>query len=154
VVRRLKRAPPSWAAHRLGQADRPDGDSHPTSGPTQAAVTSEPPAVPGYEILGELGRGGMGVVYKARQGALQRTVALKMVLDGAHAGPKELARFRAEAAAIGRLQHPNIVQVYDVGEAAGRPYFVLEFVAAGSLAQHLHGTPQPTRPAAQMVETL
>jgi hypothetical protein len=110
--------------------------------------------VPGYEILGELGRGGMGVVYKARQVALQRTVALKMVLGGAHAGSKELARFRAEAAVIARLQHPNIVQVYDVGEAAGRPYFALEFVAGGSLAQHLHGTPQPVRPAAQLVETL
>jgi serine/threonine protein kinase len=96
----------------------------------------------------------MGVVFKARQVALQRTVALKMVLDGAHAGPKELDRFRAEAAVIARLQHSNIVQVYDVGEAAGRPYFALEFVAGGCLAQHLDGTPQPTRPAAQMVETL
>jgi serine/threonine protein kinase len=96
----------------------------------------------------------MAVVYQARQVALQRTVALKMVLNGAHAGPKELARFRTEAAVIARLQHPNIVQIYDVGEAAGRPYFALEFVAGGSLAQHLHGAPQPMRPAAQMVETL
>ena len=114
----------------------------------------EPSAVPGYQILGELGRGGMGVVYQARQLGLQRTVALKMVLNGIQAGPKDLARFRAEAAAIARLQHPNIVQIYDVGEAAGRPYFVLEFVAGGSLAQHLRGTPQPARPAAQLVETL
>src|SRR5258705_6906791 len=77
-----------------------------------------------------------------------------MVLNGSQAGPKDLARFRAEAAAIARLQHPNIVQIYDVGEAAGRPYFVLEYVAGGSLAQHLQGKPQPVRPAAQMVETL
>jgi hypothetical protein len=96
----------------------------------------------------------MGVVYQARQLGLQRTVALKMVLNGIQAGPKDLARFRTEAAVIARLQHPNIVQIYDVGEAAGRPYFVLEFVAGGSLAQHLQGTPQPVRPAAQMVETL
>jgi serine/threonine protein kinase len=140
VVRRLKRVPPSA---RSEQADRPP-----------VAVASEPPTVPGFEILGELGRGGMAVVYKARQVALQRTVALKMVLNGAHAGPKELARFRAEAAAIARLQHPNIVQIYDVGEVAGRPYFALEFVAGGSLADHLHGTPQPMRSAAQMIETL
>jgi serine/threonine protein kinase len=96
----------------------------------------------------------MGVVYKAQQLGLQRTVALKMVLNRIQAGPKDLARFRTEAAAIARLQHPNIVQIYDVGEAAGRPYFVLEFVAGGSLAQHLQGTPQPVRPAAQLVETL
>jgi serine/threonine protein kinase len=119
-----------------------------------AAVDCEPQAVPGYEILGELGRGGMGVVYKARQLGLQRTVALKMVRSGVHTGPKELARFRAEAAVIARLRHPNIVQVYDVGEAAGRPYFVMEFVSGGSLAQHLQGTPQRARPAARMVETL
>jgi serine/threonine protein kinase len=154
LVRRLQRMPLSSAAHRLEQVDRLGGDSHPAAGPAPGAVVSELPGVPGFEILGELGRGGMGVVYQARQIALQRTVALKMVLNGAHAGPKELGRFRAEAAVLARLQHPNIVQIYEVGEAAGRPYFALEFVAGGSLAQHLHGVPQPLRPAAQLVETL
>jgi serine/threonine protein kinase len=134
---RLKRLSPGRAA---GCGPTPEG--------------GEPPAVPGYEIVGELGRGGMGVVYQARQMGLRRTVALKMVLTGAQIGAKDLARFRAEAAAIARLRHPNIVQIHDVGEAAGRPYLVLEFVAGGSLAQHLRGTPQPVRPAAQLVETL
>ncbi|HKB35973.1 MAG TPA: serine/threonine-protein kinase, partial [Gemmataceae bacterium] len=110
--------------------------------------------MPGYELLGELGRGGMSVVYKARQVALERYVAVKMILTGGHVGSRELIRFRAEAEVIARLQHPNIVQIYDIGETAGRPYFVLEFVAGGSLAQHLQGRPQPARLAAQLVETL
>jgi len=110
--------------------------------------------VPGYEIIDEIGRGGMGIVYRARQLGLQRTVALKMVLTGFHAEPKNLARLRAEAATLARLQHPNIVQIYDVGEAEGRPYFVFEFVAGGSLAQHLQGKPQPVHAASQLVETL
>jgi|GEM_PF-1362952 len=112
------------------------------------------PVVPGYEITKEIGRGGMGVVYQAEQLGLQRTVALKMVLTGIQAAPKDLNRFRAEAAALAHLHHPNIVQIYDVGETAGRPYFVFEFVAGGSLAQHLQGTPQPVRPAALLIETL
>jgi serine/threonine protein kinase len=112
------------------------------------------PVIPGYQIIEEIGRGGMGVVYRARQLGLQRVVALKMVLTGFHAEPKNLARLRAEAAALARLQHPNIVQIYDVGEADGRPYFVFEFVAGGSLAQRLQGKPQPARAACQLVETL
>jgi serine/threonine protein kinase len=112
------------------------------------------PVVPGYEIIEEIGRGGMGVVYRARQLVLHRTVALKMVLTGFHAESKNLARLRAEAATLARLQHPNIVQIYDVGEADGRPYFVFEFVAGGSLAQHIQGKPQPVRTASQLVETL
>jgi serine/threonine protein kinase len=131
----------------------------PMDGPDGPTILPEPrpealPEVAGYQVLGVLGRGGMGVVYRARQIALDRIVALKMVLTGSEAGPKDLARFRAEAAVLARLQHPNIVQIYDVGEAAGRPYFVLEFVAGGSLAQHLHGTPLPARTAARFVETL
>ena len=106
---------------------------------------SEWPAVPGYEIIGMLGRGGVGVVFKAWQFALPRIVAIKMLGDWARAGEKDLARFRAEADVIARLQHPNIVQIYDVGDVAGRPYFVLEYIAGGSLAQHLNGTPQSAR---------
>src|SRR5262249_25204181 len=95
------------------------------------------PAVPGHAILGELGRGGMGVVYKARHLALNRLVALKMILAGPHAGPEELARFKSEAEAVARLQHPNIVQVYEVGEHDGLPFFSLEFVDGGTLEERL-----------------
>src|SRR5262245_49496692 len=118
------------------------------------AEANELPVVPGYELTEEIGRGGMGVVYRAEQLGLKRVVALKMVLTGIQAGPKDLSRFRAEAAALARLQHPNIVRIYDVGDAAGRPYFVFEFVAGGSLAQHLQGTPQPVREAALLIETV
>jgi WD40 repeat protein len=111
-------------------------------------------AVPGYEIESVLGRGGMGVVYKARHLALKRTVALKMVLVGGHAGPGELARFRIEAEAAARLQHPNIVQIHEVGEAAGHPYCALEFVEGGNLAGKLGGKPLPAREAAKLVEAL
>src|SRR5438874_98403 len=121
---------------------------------TEPGRTAAPVAVPGYEILGVLGRGGMGVVYKARHLALKRTVALKMVLAGGHAGPRELARFRIEAETVARLQHPNIVQVHEVGAAGGHPYCALEFVEGGNLARKIGGKPMPAREAAKLVETL
>jgi len=111
-------------------------------------------SVPGYEILDELGRGGMGVVYKARQVGLNRTVALKMILAGAHAGAVAIRRFRAEAEAVGRLQHPNIIQIFEIGEHEGHAYFSLEYAPGGSLAGRLDGTPWPPHAAARLAEML
>jgi serine/threonine protein kinase len=110
--------------------------------------------VAGYEILGELGRGGMGVVYRARQQSLGRLVALKMLLPNSGAGAEELARFRREAEAVAALRHANFVHIYDVGEQDGRPFFVLEFVDGGSLASRLATLPPPPGEAARLLETL
>jgi tetratricopeptide (TPR) repeat protein/tRNA A-37 threonylcarbamoyl transferase component Bud32 len=112
------------------------------------------PEVPGYVILEVIGRGGMGVVYKARHHRLDRLVALKMVLSGAHASPEQLARFTIESQAVAQLLHPGIVQIYEVGEHDGLPYFSLEFVAGGSLANKIGDKPQPAREAAAMVHDL
>ena len=112
------------------------------------------PVIPDYEILGELGRGGMGVVYHARQVRLNRPCALKMILAGAHAGAEATARFLAEAEAVARLQHPNVVQIHHIGEADGLPYFELEFVEGGSLDTRLDGTPWPPWTAADLLEAL
>jgi serine/threonine-protein kinase len=133
----------------------------PTPAPNRDAQTPIPrhlnadlPQIPGYEVEALLGRGGMGVVYKARHLRLNRIVALKMLLAGPFAGPEELGRFLREAEAVAGLRHANVVQVYDIGDLNGRPYFTMECVEAGSLAQKLSGTPQPARQAAELIITL
>jgi hypothetical protein len=121
---------------------------------TQPQHVAEPahlPVIDGYEIGELLGRGGMGLVFKAVQKALKRSVALKIVVSGAHAGAEERARFRTEAEAVARLGHLGIVQIYEVGEQAGCPFLALEFVSGGSLAQQLDGTPMPPRRATQLL---
>jgi WD40 repeat protein len=123
-------------------------------GGTEPRFTSaEWPPVPGYEMLAELGRGGMGVVFKARQIGLGREVALKMLLGGAIARPAEMERFRLEAQAIARLKDPHIVTIHDVGQCGGQPYFSMELMK-GSLADRLQAGPLPHGKAAGLVENL
>ncbi len=134
-VERAKGAPADlWS--NVGEPNRPH---------VGLCSRQRPPEVPGYEILGELGRGGMGVVYKARECRLNRVVALKMILAGDYAGPDAVERIMAEAEIVARLQHPNIVQIYAIGDCDGRPYIELEYVGGGSLADRLDGTPWPPR---------
>ncbi len=148
-------------------SDFVEDGSDSAEGPAETVVEADPddagggpraaapgPEVPGYEILGELGRGGMGVVYEARHLMLDRVVALKVVLAGSHATTVALERFLNEARAVAHLRHPGIVQIFDVGEAGGLPYFSLEFVEGGGLDRRIAGKPQDPRWSAKLVERL
>jgi serine/threonine-protein kinase len=142
--------------HSVDELAPPAGEPTPAQqAPEQPALGGGPVAAPpGYEVLGELGHGGMGIVYKARQVNADRLVVLKMILAGGHAEPDQLARFRTEAEAIARLQHPHVVQVFEVGQHNGLPFFSLEFCPGGSLDKKLAGTPLPPKEAAALMAQL
>lgn len=126
----------------------------PSDGASPRPASVSLPEIPGYELLEVLGRGGMGVVYKARHARLNRLVAIKMLLAGTHVWPESRERFLREAEAVAGLRHPNIVQVHDLGDHDGQPYFTMEFVEGGNLAQRLASTPQSPRQAAALLATL
>ena len=149
---------PAIGALIVRNADEPGLDVDPI-GRTLDATASDGervgrglPTVAGYEIEIELGRGGMGVVYKARHIRLNRTCALKMILAGAHASPQEANRFVTEAEAIARLEHPSIVRIHQIGDAAGLPFLELEYISGGGLDQQLDGTPWPAMRSARLAE--
>jgi serine/threonine-protein kinase len=139
---------------KRGESTDPGPGGKAVGGGAPAAPGAKTPDVPGYEVLGELGRGGMGVVYKARQLALGRLVALKMLRDETLAEPADLARFRKEAETVARLRHPNVVPIYEVREGPDHPYFTMEFVEGGTLSRRIGGRPQPPAEAARLAETL
>ena len=132
----------------------PDSPGSRTDTPPARHDITTMPRIPGYQVESLLGYGGMGIVFRAKHLPLGRTVALKMLLAGPYAAPAELARFQREAEAVAGLCHANIVQVYEVGEHEGRPYFTMELVDGGSLAQKVASTPPPVRWAAQLVASL
>lgn len=107
-----------------------------------------------YELMEEVARGGMGVVYKARQTSLNRIVAVKMILGGRLATDQDVKRFRKEAEAAANLQHPNIVSIHETGEHEGRQYFSMDFVEGKNLAQALQGKPLPAGKAAELLKTI
>lgn len=120
----------------------------------ESAGTTGQPVVAGYEILAPLGRGGMGVVYRARHTQSVRIVALKLIVGGAHARSRDLARFRSEAEAVSQLEHANIVRLFEAGQHEGWSYFALEFVPGGSLGRQLAGRPQPANVSAETVQAV
>jgi Tol biopolymer transport system component len=142
--------PPAPAADTI----RPGGSAEAPPPAAAGSPLSDSSSVPGYRLEQVLGQGGMGVVYRAHDEWLKRAVALKMLHAAGAAEEADRARFRAEAEAAARLQHPHIVQVHETGEHGGRPFLVMELVEGESLAQRLSGAPLPVRPAAELVEAL
>ncbi len=159
--RERKATPRNWLSNsaqtidvntsRTDAGTRDPGQVSPVPG---AAPPERWPVVRGYDILEWLGEGGMGVVYKARHLSLNRLVALKMIRGGSQARSDSFVRFRTEAETVGRLRHPNIIQIYDIGEADGLPFVALELLDGGSLADRLAGNPQTGRQAAELMVTL
>jgi len=147
--------PSSFDETQVGQDVGGESARH-TTWPTLKAkgVQDVPASIGNYDIRSVLGRGGMGIVYLARQRGLKRDVALKMILDRGLADPEMLLRFRAEAEAVAQLQHPNIVQIYEIGEENGLPYFSLEFIEGQTLDGFRDGKPVPERTAGQLIETI
>ena len=131
---------------------RPDDDLEPMPPGTVASIKAL--SIPGYELIREIGRGGMGVVYQALQLKLNRTVAVKMILSGSHAGPGDLDRFRREAEAVAALSHPNIVRIFEIGETDGQPWLAFEYLEGGTLAHFIGDQSWPTREAAELCEQL
>jgi tRNA A-37 threonylcarbamoyl transferase component Bud32 len=135
---------------RADDARSADAGPPPTSDTTAWLL----PEIPGYEVINRVGAGGMGVVFKARQQSVSRVVALKLIRPEICAGPRERARFRLEVEAAARLQHANVVQVYESGEHKGQPFAVLEFVEGKTLSQHVTAGPLPVSEAAAIIEEL
>jgi WD40 repeat protein/tRNA A-37 threonylcarbamoyl transferase component Bud32 len=143
------------AARALRQERQcPPSSAGPLATQGAAAQPGCPREIGEYDILGEVGRGGMGVVYKARHRGLRRPAALKMVLQGTFASAKQRLRFQLEAELAARVQHPNIVQVYEIGSHEGQPFLAMEWVEGGSLADRLDGRPWPAAEAARLIEKL
>jgi len=149
ILESLRRAvgPSARAAPAMPETVAPPSE-------TPRGERADKPSLIDYEVLEGLGRGGMGVVYRARDRRLDRIVALKVVKAGADAGPEVRERFQREATATASLQHPRIVQIFEVGEQDGVPFLALEFVDGGSLAQRLKGAPLAARAAAELTEGL
>ncbi len=151
MIDKLRAVNSAMATQRL---ERSEGNiEFRTVAPAEAMTGTVLPSVPGYAIQRELGRGGMGVVYLARQEGLERLVAIKMLPQGAEA-ERTMQRFQTEAEVIARLQHPNLIQIYEVGTVEGRPFFSMEYVPDGTLEEQLRRQPLAPREAARLIQIL